>query len=100
MAEKYNICLDIGGTKVLGAVFDSKDNIVYRYKKKSAENGASSQNVEEVIVSVVDELLKRTAEVLRHQKVSAQRNLRRCTGRHRPGKGHHPVHPQSSLPQL
>ncbi|MBR1900256.1 MAG: ROK family protein [Lachnospiraceae bacterium] len=58
MAEKYNICLDIGGTKVLGAVFDSKDNIVYRYKKKSAENGASSQNVEEVIVSVVDELLK------------------------------------------
>ena len=58
MAEKYNICLDIGGTKVLGAVFDSKDNIVYRYKKKSAENGASSQNVEEVIVSVVEELLK------------------------------------------
>ena len=33
MAEKYNVCLDIGGTKVLGAVFDSKDNIVYRYKK-------------------------------------------------------------------
>ncbi len=60
MAEKYNICLDIGGTKVLGAVFDSKDNIVYRYKKKSAENGASSQNVEEVIISVVDELLKAT----------------------------------------
>ena len=29
MAEKYNICLDIGGTKVLGAVFDSKDNIVF-----------------------------------------------------------------------
>ena len=58
MAEKYNICLDIGGTKVLGAVFDSKDNIVYRYKKKSAENGASSQNVEEVIVSVVEECMK------------------------------------------
>ncbi len=58
MAEKYNICLDIGGTKVLGAVFDSKDQIVYRYKKKSTESGSSSQNVEEVIISVVEELLK------------------------------------------
>lgn len=57
MAEKYNICLDIGGTKVLGAIFDSKDNIVCRYKKKSTESGASSQNVQEVIISVVEELL-------------------------------------------
>ena len=23
MAEKYNICLDIGGTKILGVIFDS-----------------------------------------------------------------------------
>ena len=57
MAEKYNICLDIGGTKVLGAIFDSKDQIVCRYKKKSTEAGSSSQNVQDVIVSVVEELL-------------------------------------------
>ena len=57
MAEKYNICLDIGGTKVLGAIFDSNDTIVCRYKKKSTESGSSSQNVQEVIVSVVEELL-------------------------------------------
>lgn len=57
MAGKYNICLDIGGTKVLGAVFDSNDNIICRYKKKSTESGSSSQNVQEVIISVVEELL-------------------------------------------
>ena len=57
MAEQYNICLDIGGTKVLGAVFDSKKNIVCRIKKKTKETGDSSQNVEEVIISVVDELI-------------------------------------------
>ena len=57
MADKYNICLDIGGTKVLGAVFDKEDKIICRLKKKSTESGSSSQNVQEVIVSVVDELL-------------------------------------------
>jgi glucokinase len=57
MAGKYNICLDIGGTKVLGAIFDSKDKIVCRYKKKSTESGDSSQNVQDVIISVVEELL-------------------------------------------
>ena len=34
MAESYNICLDIGGTKTLGAVFDSSGSIVFRLKKK------------------------------------------------------------------
>ena len=57
MAGKYNICLDIGGTKVLGAIFDSNDTIVCRYKKKSTESGSSSRNVQEVIISVVEELL-------------------------------------------
>ena len=57
MAGKYNICLDIGGTKVLGAIFDSNDTIVARYKKKSTESGSSSKNVQEVIISVVEELL-------------------------------------------
>ena len=30
MAKKYNICLDIGGTKILGVIFDQEKNIVYR----------------------------------------------------------------------
>ncbi len=60
MAEKYNICLDIGGTKILGAIFDSNDKIVLRYKKRSTEGGSSSQNVQEVIISVVEELLQQS----------------------------------------
>ena len=27
MSKQYNICLDVGGTKVLGAIFDEKDQI-------------------------------------------------------------------------
>ncbi|MCR4688553.1 MAG: ROK family protein [Saccharofermentans sp.] len=57
MAESYNICLDIGGTKILGVVFNSKKEIIYRLKKKTKAGGDSSQNVEEVIVSVVKELI-------------------------------------------
>ena len=52
MAESYNLCLDIGGTKVLGAIFNSKREIVYRIKKKTKAGGDSSQNVEEVIINV------------------------------------------------
>lgn len=57
MAEKYSICLDIGGTKVLGAIFNEKKEIVYRLKKKTKSGGDSTQNVEEVIISVVDEMI-------------------------------------------
>ncbi len=57
MAESYNLCLDIGGTKVLGVVFNSKKEIVYRLKKKTKAGGDSSENVEEVIISVVKELI-------------------------------------------
>ena len=32
---KYNVCLDVGGTKVLGAIFDENQQIIYRLKKKS-----------------------------------------------------------------
>lgn len=53
----YNICLDVGGTKVLGAIFDEKDQIIYRLKKRSKEKGGSSENVEKVIISVVKEML-------------------------------------------
>lgn len=54
--SKYSICLDIGGTKVLGAVFDKEGKIVHRLKKKTGANEGFS-NVEETIVSVVRELL-------------------------------------------
>ncbi|MBO6150862.1 MAG: ROK family protein [Clostridium sp.] len=57
MAGKYNICLDIGGTKVLGVIFDEKRNIVYKLKKKTKAGGDTKENVEEVIVSVVEEML-------------------------------------------
>ena len=57
MPEKYRICLDVGGTKVLGAIFDENREPVYRIKKKSTENGSELENVEQVIVSVAEELL-------------------------------------------
>ena len=56
MAESYNICLDVGGTKVLGAIFNQNREIIFRLKKKS--KSGSSQNIEEVIVSVVEEMIK------------------------------------------
>ncbi len=58
MAESYYICLDIGGTKILGAIFNSKKEIVYRLKKKTKADGDSVQNVEDTIISVVSEMLE------------------------------------------
>ena len=58
MAKKYNICLDVGGTKVLGAIFNENDEIIYRLKKRSKSGGEGSQDVEKVIVSVVEEMIK------------------------------------------
>ena len=57
MAEKYNICLDVGGTKVLGAIFNEKDEIIYRLKKRSKSGGSESADVEKVIVDVVEEMI-------------------------------------------
>ena len=57
MAKKYDICLDIGGTKVLGAIFDENKKIIYRLKKKTKEGGDSTENVEEVILRVVKEMI-------------------------------------------
>lgn len=56
MGKQYDICLDIGGTKVLGAVFDEKGKIVHRLKKKTKSGGDTAANVEEVIISVADEM--------------------------------------------
>ena len=58
MAGKFNICLDVGGTKVLGAIFDEKDNIIYRLKKRSKSGGSASADVEKVIISVVEEMIR------------------------------------------
>jgi glucokinase len=58
MAKGYNICLDVGGTKVLGAIFDENDKIIYRLKKRSKSGGSGSADVEKVIISVVEEMIK------------------------------------------
>ena len=60
MAKTYNICLDVGGTKVLGAIFNEKDEIIYRLKKRSKSGGDGSADVEKVIVSVVEEMIKKS----------------------------------------
>ncbi len=58
MADCYNICLDVGGTKVLGAIFNEKDEIIYRLKKRSKSGGNESADVEKVIISVVEEMIQ------------------------------------------
>lgn len=58
MSKRYNICLDVGGTKVLGAIFDENDRIIYRLKKRSKSGGDTSADVEQVIISVVEEMLR------------------------------------------
>ena len=58
MPASYNICLDVGGTKVLGAIFNEKDEIIYRLKKRSKSGGSGSADVEKVIISVVEEMIK------------------------------------------
>ncbi len=59
MSKKYNICLDIGGTKVLGAVFNEKDKLICKVKRRSTEEGASSENIESVIIEVTRLLLQK-----------------------------------------
>ena len=58
MSECYNICLDVGGTKVLGAVFNEKDEIIYRLKKRSKSGGEDTADVEKVIIDVVEEMIE------------------------------------------
>ncbi len=58
MAASYNICLDVGGTKVLGAIFNEKNEIIYRLKKRSKSGGDTSADVEKVIISVVEEMIR------------------------------------------
>lgn len=58
MDKKYNICLDVGGTKVLGVIFDEDRQIIYRLKKRSKSRGDSAGNVEDVIAGVAEELME------------------------------------------
>ena len=58
MAECYNICLDVGGTKVLGVIFNEKDEIIYRLKKRSKSGGEGAADVEKVIIDVVEEMIR------------------------------------------
>ena len=60
MSDSFNICLDIGGTKVLGAFFNGNKEIVYRLKKRTKEFGDSVENVEDLIISVVNEMMLST----------------------------------------
>lgn len=56
MGKKY-ICLDIGGTKILGAVLDEKDNIAFKVKKKTKANKGIKE-IEKRIIDVINELIK------------------------------------------
>ena len=57
MPESYNICLDVGGTKVLGAIFNERDEIIFRLKKRSKGGGEGSADGEKVIIDVVEEMI-------------------------------------------
>ena len=54
---KKALAFDIGGTKILGAIFDEKKDIVYRLKKKTKEAGDDAANVEKMIISVVEDMI-------------------------------------------
>ena len=56
--KKYNICLDVGGTKVLGAIFNENREIIYRLKKKAKSGENNTTDVEAVIHSVVEEMIR------------------------------------------
>ena len=58
MAGKYNVCLDIGGTKVLGVIFNEKGEVVHRLKKRTKENGDDVANIEQIIINTVKEMLE------------------------------------------
>ncbi|MBR3150929.1 MAG: ROK family protein [Erysipelotrichaceae bacterium] len=60
MNKPYKICLDIGGTKILGVIFNENNEIIYRLKKRTKGSGEGTENVEQVIISVVAEMVKKS----------------------------------------
>jgi len=69
--SKYSICLDIGGTKVLGAIFDESQEIVFRLKrlKSRTDDIFSRSTVGELMVS----FLRSPCPRLRLRKVAQKR---------------------------
>ena len=52
------IGIDLGGTKILGALFDDKGTVIYKNKKKTkAKNGIKA--VEEQLFSLIDDLMEK-----------------------------------------
>ncbi|MDO5439850.1 MAG: ROK family protein [Erysipelotrichaceae bacterium] len=60
MNKPYKICLDIGGTKILGVIFNENDEIIYRLKKRTKGSGEGTENVEQTIINVVAEMVKKS----------------------------------------
>ena len=60
MDKPYKICLDIGGTKILGVIFNENDEIIYRLKKRTKGSGEGTENVEQTIINVVAEMVKKS----------------------------------------
>ena len=53
--NKYTLCLDVGGTKILGVALDENNHIVVKKKLKTlSENGICQ--VESIIFEVLDQL--------------------------------------------
>ena len=51
------IGIDLGGTKILGALFDEKGEVLYKSKKKTkAKEGIEA--VERQLFSLIDDLIK------------------------------------------
>ncbi|MBQ6621906.1 MAG: ROK family protein [Mogibacterium sp.] len=57
MAGKYNVCLDVGGTKILGVIFDENKEIVARIKKRTKEDFDDLSSAEKVLRIVVKEMM-------------------------------------------
>lgn len=53
------IGLDIGGTKILGAMYDMSGNVIERVKKKKTKAAEGVDKVIEQIYKVVDTLLEK-----------------------------------------
>lgn len=62
MERKYIISIDMGGTKILGAIINSKAGIVARYKKatKSKKDNSKQTDFAQSLYSVITELLGET----------------------------------------
>ena len=71
MNKPYKICLDIGGTKILGVIFNENDEIIYRLKKRTKGSGEGTENVEQTIISVVAEMVKKSGISLKQVQGNA-----------------------------